>query len=420
MSDARLRFDERANQLYVQQRFEDLKELSRKMLADDPEYAYAQVMYGMSLCSLGDRNGFEIMESALRLEPQNDYYHYLIAYERLGFGEYEMALEFIASALEINPLNERHHSFKAEVYFNMGDYETAIGHADKALEINPNYATAYSIKSRCYADLGNFAEAEKCLERAFQIDPDRQQTKYNASVVYRLQKKFDRSKETLRDFLGKDPRSRAAKAAYVISHQGKFFAVFFTPRVGRIMEKIAMTFAVLCIVLQILAIKHKDLTVYATVANYITYVLMFYFYVYSFTPLVLVLKLKPIERNSIVQRSNIELMFAYTGLMLIALAMLTDLIFRNGITHFIYFTALHLFAYVWWFNRTLLADKRPHQYAVAYMFGGIFALIWLSSYDFIKVSSIMAPFAVGLAIMSRMFFIQVTKVLLGFKEDPKK
>lgn len=410
-------YNERAKQLLSQKRFDELKVISKQMLAHDPLYANALLHHGIGLFETGDPEGFEWMKKAHAQDPENDYYLFVMAVSHTRDKKYTEALQYIKAALELDPENERYVCFTGEILTNSKQYKKAIPYFDDALQLDPQNADAFMNKAYCYTQLGEKQEAEKLIDEALAIDPEDDHLQYLAASAYYDLQQYKKSRALMKGYLVLDPRDEWARYTYLMAHHGWLSGKLFSPGSMKIIEKITLSVALLTACFQILFFAGIKLPpVIPLVSAYLAQFFILYILVRGFLTLFLVWRLNPQQRSDMLNPKHTGTILMYTGTITTMAAYLTDLVLRLPLTHIICFAVLHVFVFslVIIYHKTLSRKKQWMFAAYFLLFSG--SLYFLKYLHPIQFTALLAPATALVMVTNRIFLMNLAKSVLGFKE----
>ena len=145
-------------------------ELDSKALALDPDSTWSHVNKGALLAFQGRyQEAVAEHERALALEPSNVTAAASLAFDHLGFGEFDKSLEYFDKAILASPYDSGlayWYGGKAVANFGLKNYDQAIDWARRAIAVKPNYIQfAHATLVAALASSGHDAEAREALQR---------------------------------------------------------------------------------------------------------------------------------------------------------------------------------------------------------------------------------------------------------------
>ena len=90
------------------------------------------------------------------------------AIDKRDSGDKAGAIELLEQALKVNPNFSLGHGLIAKLYVDLGEAEKAIEHAKKVVELEPDDTFSYTALSVIYVKCGRIPEAEAAKAMAFQ------------------------------------------------------------------------------------------------------------------------------------------------------------------------------------------------------------------------------------------------------------
>lgn len=114
---------------------------------------------------------------AVRLDPQNAGYRWLLAAMEFDLGRTAEALMWANSGLELDPEHLDCTNIRAKVLARMGHLESANDSINSALRINPNSAAAHATRGWNLLKGGDSKEAVEAFANAARLDPNNAQAR---------------------------------------------------------------------------------------------------------------------------------------------------------------------------------------------------------------------------------------------------
>jgi tetratricopeptide (TPR) repeat protein len=139
------------------------------------------------------------LRRAIRLKPDLDEPHYLLALALTELGQLAEALkefkQVIALAVTDDPKILSYYNM-GNAYADLGDYQNAIDSYRQAIKLDPTLSKPHNNLGLAYAGLGRLAEAEAEFADAVRVKPDYAEAHYNLGVAYlQLGRKQDAEKQ---------------------------------------------------------------------------------------------------------------------------------------------------------------------------------------------------------------------------------
>jgi Flp pilus assembly protein TadD len=177
-------FNDKGDELYNQERYQEAIEWYDKALAIDPNYTRALNGKGNALLNLEKyQEAIEWYDKALAIDPNytRAFYNKGNALNRLE--RYQEAIEYFDKALAIDPNYTRALNGKGNALLNLEKYQEAIEWYDKALAIDPNYTRALNGKGNALNGLEKYQEAIEWYDKALAIDPNNADVSSNKALA---------------------------------------------------------------------------------------------------------------------------------------------------------------------------------------------------------------------------------------------
>lgn len=136
---------------------DDAIEAYTKVIAIDPNYAYAYINRGIAYESKGQQYGsaFEDYNRAIAIDPNHAYAYYsrgnIFAYK----GQFDKAIEDYNKAIQLNPSLAVAYTVRGRAYYNKGQYDIAIEDYNRVIALSPDdVQTAAAYEGRVAASFG--------------------------------------------------------------------------------------------------------------------------------------------------------------------------------------------------------------------------------------------------------------------------
>lgn len=179
--------------------------LLEQQAPDQPE---AFILRGQIYAALRDQaRATEALETAIRLDPNNDF-----AVMRLGVVEYsngasDVALARFQDALDLNPANKWAYLWRGIVYSESGSLVKARDALGEALALDPRFDLAlYNLAwIELKEEKKNYGGAERLFRRALSVNPAYKEALYGLGMVYGYQKEYGVARGYLTNALELDP-----------------------------------------------------------------------------------------------------------------------------------------------------------------------------------------------------------------------
>jgi len=213
---------ERAKLLLSQGRTNDAIAAIKTLLQQEPENDTALSIYARCLFDKKDfAKGIEIVLNAIRIDPENSYYFYL-----LGFGYYRInknfaAIENLSRAISMSPRRAEYYGMLSLVYIDEKKFETGLQKANEGLAIDAENITCLNARSTALNKLKRTDDAMETMQNALSKDPENEFT--HITIGWNLLEK-GKHKEAIKHFreaLRIDPDNENARVGLKQSLKSK-------------------------------------------------------------------------------------------------------------------------------------------------------------------------------------------------------
>ena len=127
------------------------------------------------------------LRQAVRLSPDWDDPHYVLALALTELGELQEAIEeykrVIDLAIKDEPKILSYYNM-GNAHFDLGEYENAIGSYEQAIKLDPTRSRPHNNLGLVYAALDRLEEAVTAFSEAVHLKKDYAEAHYNLGVVY--------------------------------------------------------------------------------------------------------------------------------------------------------------------------------------------------------------------------------------------
>ena len=213
---------ERAKLLLGQGRTNDAINAIKTLLQQEPENDTALSIYASCLFDKKDFvKGIEIVLNAIRIDPENSYYFYL-----LGFGYYRTDKNFAAidnlnKAISMSPRRAEYYGMLSLVYIDEKKFDTALQKANEGLAVDAENITCLNARSTALNKLKRTDDAIETMQNALSKDPENEFT--HITIGWNLLEK-GKHKEAIKHFreaLRIDPDNDSARTGLKQSLKSK-------------------------------------------------------------------------------------------------------------------------------------------------------------------------------------------------------
>jgi len=147
-------------------------ELDLQLYKDKQRASHSLAIQGEDLIASGNsEDAINCFETALKLNPSNDYAWGGKALALDYMKRYKEALECYDKALGCNPNNAITWHNRGLTLASLQMLKESIESFERAIELNSNYAKAWYNKGRLLQKLGRIDDSQQCLNTARKLDP---------------------------------------------------------------------------------------------------------------------------------------------------------------------------------------------------------------------------------------------------------
>lgn len=186
------KFEEKLNQMLIDQKFNDVISYSG-LLLDDFSHNFVLWQYsGIANLRLNNLEKAENdFQNATIFAPKNPNAFYNLAFTKKIQLKYEQAIEFFYKAIDIKPDYFESYLEVAEIYKNQNKFKQAIVNFRKALSINPNLSSVYNNLSVIFKEQGKYEDSLDMIQKAISIAPEKAELFNNLGVTLEKLDKLD-------------------------------------------------------------------------------------------------------------------------------------------------------------------------------------------------------------------------------------
>jgi len=152
----------------------DLAIQTFEMLRDQTEPTIRTILYLARLYNMNgqDDKSTELLEAAVRLEPDNDSLYHSLALAYRAMKNYDRAISNMQEAIRLNGNKDSYYFEFGAILERAGKFDDALGSMKRAIELNPMHSNAHNFLGYMYATKGEFLDkALDHLEKALAIQP---------------------------------------------------------------------------------------------------------------------------------------------------------------------------------------------------------------------------------------------------------
>lgn len=156
------------------------------------------------------RQTISTLNSALRLNPQNEKALFLLGRIYLDQGQIENAVVILQRLVEFKPRYPEAQLYLGRAYFKAHDYESAIDHLAAALAVNANSYDALVDRAEAQISIGDYESAKTDLITARAVDENRWIAYYLTALSEFQQDNYDAAQQALMEALQRNPTALPA------------------------------------------------------------------------------------------------------------------------------------------------------------------------------------------------------------------
>ena len=175
---------------YARENIAKARELFKKVVELDPNYAYAWSFLGWTYWIDG--------------------VYYSAYYDRKK--SFESASEMAAKALGADDKSSDAHALLSAVYLSQQKYDEAVAAGEKTIDLDPNSSENHAIVAITMQNVGKFEEAIALLKQAMRLDPYYPTWYlYRLGACYRMVGRYEDSAKALEEMAKRDKESGASQ-----------------------------------------------------------------------------------------------------------------------------------------------------------------------------------------------------------------
>jgi tetratricopeptide (TPR) repeat protein len=208
---------ERATLLLEQSRYEMAEKELRLALAESPNDATAHALLGLCLSYLQQyQEATQAAETAISLEPDTPFPHYILAYILCDRRQLELAEKSVMEAIRLNPYQGSYFALLARCKYNQKLWDQALLAANQGLAIEAENVECLNYRALCLSQLGRGEEALATVEGAISASPE-DATSYASSgwILLSHGKSPDKALEYFREALRINPNLEWARQGVI-------------------------------------------------------------------------------------------------------------------------------------------------------------------------------------------------------------
>lgn len=160
-----------ASKAYAEGKFQQVLEITDRLLAQNPRHAEALNTRGCALHNLRRYDeAVQSLDRALREQPDNATYLSNRGRALHQLRRYDAALRDLDRAIVLEPKRALHYHSRGLLFVDMSRYDRAVTDFDSMLSIEPDNVAVLAAKANSLRLLGRFSESLSAAERAVSLD----------------------------------------------------------------------------------------------------------------------------------------------------------------------------------------------------------------------------------------------------------
>jgi tetratricopeptide (TPR) repeat protein len=152
--------------------YQCVQDVSKEILAINPDSAEADMLAGEALDEQGDSSGaIEQFRAAARANPKEPNVHFGLGYLLWTQSQYAEAAKEFQAELDNDPTHTQARAYLGNAYVQLNDYEKALPELLKAEAADPNLGPVHRDLGIIYVDQDRKDDAIRELKKAIELDP---------------------------------------------------------------------------------------------------------------------------------------------------------------------------------------------------------------------------------------------------------
>jgi tetratricopeptide (TPR) repeat protein len=214
----------RAMLLFDQGRYDLAEQEARRLLAEEPDDAYAHALLGLCLLKRQDwSQALREVSEAVRLGPDVAYTHYVAGHVLLAADRHAQAMDAANAAIRLDPADPAHYGLLAAIHLDKRQWREALAAAERGLELDPEHVQCNNIRGMALVKLGRRGEAGATMAQTLALDPEDAFTHANRGWSLLHEGKPKEAMEHFREALRLDPTLDWARAGIVEALKARNF-----------------------------------------------------------------------------------------------------------------------------------------------------------------------------------------------------
>jgi tetratricopeptide (TPR) repeat protein len=150
--------------------------------------------------------GIDYAKARINLYPDSPELHHNLGFYYQQLGKYDNAVAEYKKSLRIDPnLTMAYANLIWTYLHNLGQMDSALIWSQKMIEHRPDHSWGYCYMGSAYVGKGNLKEAEYAFSKARDLEPTAVWGLFRLAYVYRLQGKYDKAIELLKEIFTQHP-----------------------------------------------------------------------------------------------------------------------------------------------------------------------------------------------------------------------
>lgn len=206
----------KARLLVEHRRYPEAVESLQAAIAENPEFAPAYALMAFCHSNLGNHSAaLHAAQTAIRLEPDNDYHLYTLGIVQHGQKNYDEATRAVQAAIRMEPTEPSYYALLSSIYVDTEAWQNALQAANEGLRLDPENVRCANLRAVALVKLGRRVDAEQTIDIALSQQPDNPMTHANKGWTSLHQNNPKEAMHHFGEALRLDPNMRWAQAGIV-------------------------------------------------------------------------------------------------------------------------------------------------------------------------------------------------------------
>jgi len=209
---------------YNQQRYDEVFELSKKLITQHPRSVTLWNLLGAASKNLGRIDeSIRSFKKVIELNPKYPDGHNNLGVVLQEKGDLDESIKCFNKAMFLKPNYSQAYNNAGIVYQKKGKLSLAAKYTKKAIFFNPNYVEAYNNLATINQDQGKLNQAIKYFNKAISLNPNYSEAYYNLGLAFSKLNEFDSAIQSYNKALSLKPNYPEVynSLATIISQKGK-------------------------------------------------------------------------------------------------------------------------------------------------------------------------------------------------------